>query len=339
MDHYIDNLDAADALKFTLNILERNISCEENLRFTACMKWVSPFGMLITSKAIRDLHSMYPDIPFYMRCLNTEAVDYAGHMGFFRSISESLTLGNQPGEARGNGNYIPITQLDFDKLHDDDIISGKYGALGETVERKAGDLSKVICRDNVEMRYLMTYLIREILRNIPEHSGQNTAFICGQYWPKRNTAEIAIVDDGIGIRRSLQSNCVYKPHVNDDEAACQNAIKPGISEAYKTRRNNHGVWANSGYGLYMVSEICKEMKGSFCLASGQKYIEVAQDGTISAGDTSIKGTAVRVAFSTDSLGKSHDIIDRILHRGEDEAKTVRNAFKIASQPSRGLTSK
>ncbi len=39
---------------------------------------------------------------------------------------------------------------------------------------------------------LMTYLIREILRNIPEHAEESTAWICGQYWGNQ-TAEIAIV--------------------------------------------------------------------------------------------------------------------------------------------------
>ena len=50
------------------------------------------------------------------------------------------------------------------------------------------------------MQKLMTYLIREILRNIPEHAESHKAWICGQYWSD-NTAEIAILDEGIVLKK------------------------------------------------------------------------------------------------------------------------------------------
>ena len=63
----------------------------------------------------------------------------------------------------------------------------------------------------------MTYLIREILRNIPEHAEESSAWICGQYWNDQ-TAEIAIVDEGIGIKKSLQRNSIHRAYATDDES-------------------------------------------------------------------------------------------------------------------------
>lgn len=121
-------------------------------------------------------------------------------MGFFKSISETIPIGNVPGGASGNDNYLPITKLDLIKLHSDEIAAGEYGTLGDSIEKEAAKLSRIICRHNAEMQALMTYLIREILRNIPEHAEESTAWICGQYWGNQ-TAEIAIVDEGIGIKK------------------------------------------------------------------------------------------------------------------------------------------
>jgi len=258
-------------------------------------------------------------------------------MGFFKSISEQIPIGNNPGEAIGSVNYLPITHLDFVQLHKDDVASGQFGVLGDSIEKKSAELSNIICRGNIEMKALMTYLIREILRNIPEHANDSTAWICGQYWSDQ-TAEIAIVDEGIGVRSSLQHNAFHREYINDDATALCCAIKAGISQSFVPGRENQSCdeWSNSGYGLYMVSEICKELKGSFCIASGERYIYVGHDSVVSSGESYIQGTAVKMTFSTDSLKNSQDIIKRIASRGEEEARTIRNAFKKASRPSKGL---
>lgn len=77
--------------------------------------------------------------------------------------------------------------------------------------------------------------------------------------------EIAIVDEGIGVKKSLQKNSIHRAYATDDESALSYAIKAGISQAVlDPRRGNRSndEWANSGYGLYMVSEICKELGGN-----------------------------------------------------------------------------
>lgn len=98
-------------------------------------------------------------------------------------------------------------------------------------------------------------------------------------------------------------------------------------------------WANSGFGLYMVSKICEELEGSFVLASGNKYIKIKKDGEIKLGETIFKGTAVKVTIQTNKISNSRQMINKIAMQGEKQAKLIRNAFKEASKLSRGIINK
>lgn len=226
---------------------------------------------------MRDKHK---DIPFYFQYCDTEAGSYAAHIGFFKSISDKIAIGNDPGEAKGSENYIPLTMLDLSQIQKDCSADGRILGIGDAIEIKSKSLAKILCRDNEEMVSLMTYLIQEIIRNIPEHAEIMTAWICGQYWPTKQEAEIAIVDEGIGIKGSLRKNYTHSTYIQSDEDAILCSIKPGISQAFTPARGNRltDEWANSGFGLYMVSEICRKLQGLFWLASGEKYVRINSSG-------------------------------------------------------------
>lgn len=336
MKYDIIELETLNSLKFAKDLCVLEI--KEPFTFYANMRWVRPFGMLFAVSAIKQLRSKYPNIPFYMEC-NTESkgISYAGHMGFFKSISEKINVGKMPGEAFGNENYIPITELDLYQIYRNEVENGCFIEMGEAIEMESSRLAQVLSRNNKELQVLFTYLIREILRNVPEHSDSYKAWICGQYWGD-GKAEIAIVDEGIGIKKSLQKNASHRKYIETDEDALKYAIKAGISQAFhpKNKNNSHDIWANSGFGLYMVGEICKELKGSFCLATSSKYIYINDNGKTHVGDTAFNGTAVKITISTSQIQNSKDIIGKIAKQGEEQAKTIRNAFKKASIPSKGF---
>lgn len=336
MQFDISYLTALAALDFASQSNSADI--REKVEFSSNLRWVEPFGALLTSVAIRQLRDKYKDIPFSFQNHTTEAGNYAAHIGFFKSISDKITIGNEPGGAKGSENYIPITALDLSQLQTDCSSDGRILEIGDAIEIKAKSLAKILCRDNEEMVSLMTYLIREMIRNIPEHADTMTAWICGQYWPTKQTAEIAIVDEGIGIRTSLRKNHAHRAYIQTDEDAILCAVKPGISQAFMPSRQNRStdVWANSGFGLYMVSEICQKLQGLFWLASGENYVCINSSGKQTIGNTHISGTALRITFSTQNLKSSKDIIQEIASLGELQARTIRNAFKKASVPSKKL---
>lgn len=261
-------------------------------------------------------------------------------MGFFKYISPQLEIGKFPGESKGSDNYIPITAIKFNELKEDNYKKGNYAVMGDLIEKESGRLAKVISRDNTELHKLLTYLIREILRNTHEHAKTDTSWICGQYWPSYDKAEIGIVDEGIGVFGSLTLNEAHKKYITDNKSALQWALKAGISESFRPSKKDggNGEWANSGYGLYMASEICKYLHGSFLLMSYGNYILI-EDGKTEIGETSFEGTAIRMFIPTNNINNAKDIISHIANKGESESKKIKNAFKTASVPSRGLMDK
>lgn len=335
MEYCIPELNTTSALKMAKEL--SSLEVDEPFMFnTASMTWVRPFGMLIAVSSIKQLRNRFSSIPFHMLCDTTNGVNYAGHMGFFKAVSDKINIGKAPGQAQGNNNYIPITEIDLQLLHQSEVQAGNYIAMGDAVENESKRLAHILSRDKHELHILLTYLIREILRNIPEHAESNTAWICGQYW-NDNTAEIAILDEGIGIKSSLQKNKKHCEYIKTDEEALQWAIKAGISQAFQPSRMNKAddAWSNSGFGLYMVSQICKELDGSFCLASGNKYVKLDSDRGIEVKDTFLCGTAAKITISTSYINKATEIIKRVSAQGEHEARTIRNAFKKASKTSKG----
>lgn len=333
---YIPDMELVGTLKFIKQLYNTSPTIDGTVIFDfSQMSNFDPLPMLIMGASMRNYRSQFPDIEFSIDGVFDKS--YAGTMGFFKYVSESLDIGKMPGEAHGSNNYIPITPIKVDDLQKAEIAQGNYLVIGDLIEKEAGRLARIVDRGNVELHKLLTYLIREILRNTPEHAGTNTMWVCGQYWPSYELAEIAIADEGIGIYNSITQNYAHKEYITDNEKALQWALKAGISEAFKPsiKQKSRDEWANSGFGLYMVNEICKHLNGSFCIVSYGNYMLIDNHG-IKYGETDFHGTAIRMRVPSKRISNAQEIISKIATQGEAEAKTIRNAFKKASTPSRGL---
>lgn len=204
---YVPNMKLVETLKFANNIYEKIPDDQVVFDFSQTYTF-DPLPMLIMGATMRNYRMQYPELPF--RIEGYEGKSYAGTMGFFKYVSESLGIGKMPGEANGSTDYIPITPIEVEELQKAEISQGNYMVMGDLIEKEAGRLARVVDRGNSELHKLLTYLIREILRNTPEHAGTNTMWVCGQYWPSYELAEIAIADEGIGIYDSITQNYVHK---------------------------------------------------------------------------------------------------------------------------------
>lgn len=297
-----------------------------------------PFAMLFTAAVIRQFCEKRSLMPWdiQLRFLDNSAYAYACHMGYFKAAG--FEEGKKPGEALGSNTYIPITKLNLTDLHRE---SAKYGGFyddGEVIELKSAELARVLAQDNKEMRKLLQFLIREAIRNVPEHAGTNDIWICGQYWHNRNLAEIAILDEGIGVYESLNKNAIHKDYITNNDDALRWAIKPGVSCAFDpaTGPKKKGDWANSGYGLHMISEICKSTKGGWCtFASNDNCLRIYSN-TTTAESITFRGTALGIRIGTGDIKNAQAMIDAARLKGEETAKNIKHAFKSASRPSRGL---
>jgi len=286
-----------------------------------------PFGLLMLSNAISRKRNESPNLRLHPR--NYARHTYFAHMGFFRA--SGFDYGREPGAAQGNENYIPVTKQGITAIHSESKDTGR--PLGELVEEEARSLAEVLCRTrNGDLYNAMTYAIREIIRNTVEHSKSPGVEFCAQYWAAKDKVEIAVIDRGIGLFKSLSTNPTLK--IDSEQHAINAAMLPGISRNVRQDRPEPvtSVWQNSGFGLFMTQRMCR-FGGDFFLASGAfgKYL---QNEKTKWFDFGFSGTAVRLVMRPSSIGN----ISLALKRFEDEGLRIAKANNIKT-PNASTASK
>ncbi|MBV6829747.1 hypothetical protein [Xanthomonas euvesicatoria] len=271
---------------------------------------IEPFAMLMISSELQRAAKRNGVESF--QCKNHERMTYAAHMGFFDAFGYSDGP-RKPGNKSGGSHHLPVNILNCEQLRDQAVSEGTE--VGNVVESKSKHLAAMLCgSDQGDLFDTLSYSIREIIRNVVEHSQSEQIGICAQYWPTKNKVEVAIIDRGVGLRRTLQRN----PHldVNNDRSAVNYALMPAVSgRAFKGARQQRGPWANSGFGLYMTSRICRN-GGNFFIASGESgmMLTKAKEGK-SYSSCSYEGTAVRLVIKTDEIGSLMDSLKKYREDG------------------------
>ena len=236
------------------------------------------------------------------------AHSYLGHLGFFNFVD--VPFGKAIGEATGNDRYIPITKLSYSDLMLE--VSPPYKLLRHVIMEEAEKLAFVLAPEDSDDASTVTlaYALREIIRNVFEHSKAREAYLCGQRW-SGGRVEIAIIDQGIGIFDSLKNAFGIKKPID----ALELAIEPAISRTTgpKGDKNEHG---NSGYGLYVLSRLGLEY-GKFLLGSGDGCLRMDKNGT-AVDNFAYKGTVVGLRLYSHPENFGADL-EAILQGGEMEA--------------------
>ena len=257
---------------------------------------VEPFSMTYVAKHIRDFNRNNKDTD--LSCSGFREKEYAANMAFFRAFG--LRHGREPNCKDGNSSFVPFTILRIQTIKDE--ASKEWKDAQDIIEKRSEHLAKILSREEGgNLVDALTYSIREIMRNVLEHSQSRSIEYCAQFWPTYNKVEIAIIDNGIGLKQSLSANPYIQ--IKCDSDAIQQALMPAISSKnYKGARiDTDNPWHNSGFGLYMISRICR-LGGSFLICSGDHGILLNEGGKqhIELGH-SISGTAVRMVLNTSKL--------------------------------------
>lgn len=225
-------------------------------------------------------------------------------MGIFQAIG--LDFGKSPGEARGGARYLPLTIFECDEIRHQAVSEAVE--VGDIVEARGKQLSQLLCGEKVGPIFdTLAYSIREMMRNVVEHSNAGQFGVCGQYWPTKNRAEVGIVDRGIGLKASLSNN----PHLDasDHKKSINYALMPAVSgKAFKGARTpKKGHWGNSGFGLYMTSRICRN-GGNFFVLSGDTGMILTPKGK-RYFSSNFQGTAVRLVLKTDEMATLRNALE------------------------------
>ncbi|MFV3304063.1 hypothetical protein ACNFBT_02120 [Pseudomonas sp. NY15181] len=280
---------------------------------------IEPFSMVYIAKFIRDFTSRNRETQ--VRCSGFKEKEYAANMAFFRAFG--LKHGREPNCVDGNERFVPYTILRIQTIVDE--ASKEWEVEQEIIERRSAHLASILTQQrNGNLVDALTFSIREIMRNVYEHSESKRIDYCAQYWPYYNKVEIAITDSGIGLKSSLQANPYIEIACHSD--AIQQALMPAISsknfKGKKIDKNN--PWHNSGFGLYMISRICR-LGGSFLICSGDHGIKLDENGKEHIHLPHIcRGTAVRMVLNTDRLTELAPMLAKFREEGYEIARQIKD---------------
>jgi hypothetical protein len=268
------------------------------------LEFARPIGALTTAMGLRALQHAQAKAGFQLQAARLDptrpAVSYLMHMGFFRCIG--IPAGNDSGVALGNTRYVPLSLLQHSSLPG-------AGVLQERIVDYSQRLAAVLTtgRPGIGKSGLLAYSLREAIRNVFEHSGRTECWIAAQRWAGGET-EIAIADEGVGLMYTLSR--AYS--VPTPEDALRLAIRPGISG--NTEPDTGSMWQNSGYGLYVLSELGARL-GSFVIGSDRAVLLLERHGA-SITATPLGGTIVGLRVNSALAGDFPSLLKDIVSRGE-----------------------
>jgi len=308
-----------DVLETCRAIRDLPVEGEVQIDFSQ-MGIMGPFALLMISNAISRTRNAKPRLNFSPR--NYAHHGYCSHMGFFRACG--FQYGKEPGGNLASENCITIHKQATGPLHEEYRDTGR--PLGELVEEEALTLAEVLCRSKTgQLHDALVFALREIMRNTFEHSKSPSIEYCAQYWPESDRVEIAVIDRGIGLYKSLIEN--RSLNIDSERHAINMAMLPGISRNVsqgKTWEEPKNIWQNSGFGLFMTQRMCRS-GGDFFLASGESGRYLRDDRNEARWvDFGFAGTAVRMVLRPSTLGNISDALKNF----EIDAKRIAKANNI-----------
>lgn len=299
---------------------------------TSC-EFAEPIPLVYLAFKINEIRRRLPDTRWKIDYKYNNFYGYADHVGFFDYVGVGHAFNKQVGDAVANKNYMPIEAWSIPDLKRE--AAGR--PIGEVINDRASVLASILLqKDEGEVFDVLQYSIREIARNAVEHSdGVNMAFLA-QCWPLRGEAEIAIIDDGVGIAANIYDNEFVD--VSNNLAAIKTALLPGITGVPRAERISQDErWHNSGYGLYVVSRLAGKY-GKFSILSTTDYLELNHRKQYTK-PYMLKGTLVGVRLNLHSMAGAKEFMSKTITQGEKMQSEIWKDFPIsASAASKMLLS-
>lgn len=289
------------------------------------VEYVFPFPTLAIAIAIRELTEKRNANGLKTSALgadlNQGAVSYLKYFGFFRALG--FPVGNAPNVAPGGSRYLPITIITRQELEN----SATSKPYQYEIDKHGDRLAQVIFPgdENAGPAMMLSYCLREIIRNSFEHAGVDKCVVMAQRWYDGD-AEITIADRGIGIHNSLRQ----ERNIAAPEDAIRLSLLPGVTSG--ASRATGSEWDNTGFGLYVTSELGKRY-GDFGILSSNQLL-TRKDNKESISEVPLAGTIVKLRINTRDGDYFPNILNMIVSEGEKIAGTLEGAVKSASKMSK-----
>lgn len=286
---------------------------------------VAPFGALVAAAAIRRIVKKRLMFSLRTTCSPPNApldsLQYLRNIGFFQFVG--VKAGNQPGTIfrDSKASYNSLGRIPKDFL---DQTGNRIQNDIESIARQIAAALAGTLEDNVFVD-MFGYCLREAMRNTFEHAKADSIFYLLKLHSDQ-TVEMALMDEGIGIHSSLAR--VLKGHT--PRHTVEASIKPGITEYQGPETED--TWQNSGFGLYILSELGKRY-GTFSISSSGWLLSLTGKRRIWS-QLPLEGTLLRLRIKIPEPEYFPNIREQIVRLGEEAAVSIPGARTSASKGSR-----
>ena len=197
---------------------------------------------------------------------------------------------------------------------------------GENIETTAIHLANIMLKnyshlketDQRDLKDYMFYLFTEMMNNVVDHSQSPIGgYTMAQYYPTNQKIQFSIADKGIGFLENVK----FKENVKDEVEAIEKALEKGFS-ANKNSQLYGSAYRNAGYGLYVMSEIIKQVGGKFIIISNNglyRYNALLDRVEKKLLDYSFNGVLVAFEFKEENINFSmQDMINILMQEDEED---------------------
>lgn len=246
--------------------------------------------------------------------------------------------------ALGLGPYCGFEQNCLYTEHDR-TVKLSHIEKGANYELKAFEISKLLIEsvnaeelqytEAADLRDTIYYVLNELMRNVIQHSEDPDGGLLiaqkmrsGYYGDSKPCIQITVVDNGIGILKSLQT--FHK--IETADVALLNSIKPHFSGAFPEEQIG-GTDVNAGLGLFMISEIAKELGGYMAICSSGKLLSIKgnddENNITEIKDALFDGTFVVFEIPVNcTLADYNEMLKRIYAKAEERSQKKKHRIPV-----------
>ncbi len=246
--------------------------------------------------------------------------------------------------ALGLGPYCGFEQNCLYTEHDR-TVKLSHIEKGTNYELKAFEISKLLIEsvnaeelqytEAADLRDTIYYVLNELMRNVIQHSEDLDGGLLiaqkmrsGYYGDSKPCIQITVVDNGIGILKSLQT--FHK--IETADVALLNSIKPHFSGAFPEEQIG-GTDVNAGLGLFMISEIAKELGGYMAICSSGKLLSIKgnddENNITEIKDALFDGTFVVFEIPVNcTLADYNEMLKRIYAKAEERSQKKKHRIPV-----------
>lgn len=307
--------------KFVQEMLEEDKDLSE-INFTfRDLKWIDPSGAVIFLETIKNLKSENIEIGYEpIDELNEAAISYGINLGVFQKIGLSEKKYSTGGTTYLAPNKVSLSGV-YSSIRERSVgIEIYFEEVAEKITKKV--LKTDINEYDVGMISIFRYVVRELIRNIFDHSKSEYFYYGSQYLPTSSIVEFVISDRGIGLVNTIPFDAEeIWMEKNTTEEAIIRAFTPGIT-AGSNHSYAHQDYMNSGFGLAIIKSVILKAGGVLSLSTSNTSVTYKNDTTEIVKNCYIEGTLLRIRVDLEQL--------KLVNFDEQVALAMREAEKIGA---------